>query len=376
MSVRNNVLRVCAIVFACAISIADGNATVLQSLANGWSPDAVYLVMGAVAFTNGGPTFIATAWGWGRPGLACILALGFLIGGAVSCTLTLQRIGAQIDQQQHATDRGNYPIALAEKELKQARKDAAGIPAKLAAAKSRHSAAVSKMDAALNDPVSPGKGPAYRRARDKRDAAAADVAEYVAAGPISIAKINELRDKLLALGPPKKSDFDGLGWLVAAAAALLAPVVSIGLFLFASSVPKRDRNVTELHTTANSFNQRRGDVTPAAVTSNDNEPCNVTADMQPDKTAADIGATKVADASSVMLGEAPRPTSHLPPKGSAAFQAAVVEDMLQAARKHGRMPSWSQCAARYELATATTTKYRKAALAQWAAIQSRQASAR
>ncbi len=385
MTLRNTVLRLCAIVFAVMISVADGNASMLQAIANDWAADAIYLVGFAVAFTNGGPTFIAAAWEWNHRILAGVLVIGFLISGVISCALTLQRIVAQIDRQQHRTDKANHPIVLAERKLRQARTDAARLrhvprtPPELVAKTSQRRLAEAAMDAALNDPRAPGKGPAYRRARDERDRLAAEIvaetADHRAAIANSaedhakaVARVAELERSLETLGPPKGPSKVDAGTILALAAALLAPVVSIGLFLFASAVPRHGRDVTEHHRASVNASERQSAVDQHQLTSRSTDnltsvPAEPPENRQPDLMLGDVHPTKL--------------TSPPPPSGpkvaDQATRGDVVRDILKEtfrrAHEEGRAvdwdrhaPGWKECSDRYGRASATITSYRKAAL--------------
>lgn len=312
-------LRAGAIIFGVAIAAADGRATVLQAYANGWTGDTVVLIIAAVAVAALAPTFILEAFRGGNRTAGVLLGCAFLLAATASVSLTMQRVGAQVDGANYAVETTNHPIRTNLERITEHRNRLAAIErdARVAAA------SVLKHETTMSRERVSGEGPAWREARGMRDAAADRVRILRESRAEIIAGISALEKRADALGPVRANSFSGPENAVIYSAALFALPASIGLFLFGFSARRDAKN----------------DV--------DEVRANSRTDVENDANSA---------------GDSPR---ELP-------RTDVVRDILAAAHRSGELPSWTDCRQRFvkadgtQYAAATITKYRNVAAAQWA----------
>ena len=404
---RITALRLSAILFALGITAADGWNSIAQALADGWTPDTVVVVAIAVLYVNLAPTYAATAWARGNLAVVALLVVPFIPAAGASWALTLKRVGSQIAAQQHETERANYPAAQIAAQIAQAEARADKVAAQIVAKMSQVKGADITVQVADHPPIPTQRDaspaplvrvalPQYMQARVDQGRYSAELAGLEQQRDRLAADLKTLRDRELALGPPQRDVYGGLGDLIAYALACLAMPAAAALFLFASTQPtarelasltlvNASSDVTQHHATSNNITQHHRDVNPV-------DHCDVTADIQPEKSPGNRDApTSNADADlmlrdvaccSVMLPQGPKP----PRKVDGATQADVVRDILKETIKRAsdrreqpdfarHAPKWQECQRRYGYASATITKYRRAAQKQFERVQRQRAAA-
>jgi hypothetical protein len=175
-----------------------------------------------------------------------------------------------------------------------------------------------------------GEGPAWRNARELREQAAANALTLRNSRAEIASLIASREHQVDALGPVRANSRTDAISAVVYAAALFALPASIGLFLFGFSA-RRDVDFDVIAIRANSRTDAENDVNDATA----NARTDVNSDVNSD----------------------------------------VVRDILAAAHRHGKLPTWAECKRRFvrsngsQYAAATITKYRNAAAAQWGAMQ-------
>lgn len=367
-------MRICATVFACAFAVPDGNASVQQALSGGWAVDVVALIIVAIAAVNVLPVFIAAAYAERAHGTVACLAVTWLLVVGVSVPLTMQRVGAQIDADRSKIERADYPRVVLARALDELKATRSALDAEHDATASARDQAVRGMRYQEFEAENPGQGVAWRAERDKRDDATAKLARIEGRIAELDAKIASAGEELKAMGPPPADRF---AWIESATAYTLAfaPTLgAIGLLLYAAGGTRKPdpADTAQRQTTARdcACRERHG----AALRHATADDCTRTARelhegekpqqiQSPASVPPELVVQLRADARRP-LTETRAPTKH------DIRMAGAVADILRESKRRGRLLTWTEIASRYGTASNTTTNYRRAAIAQWNAMQS------
>lgn len=373
--------RALATALAATIAAVEGVTAVRQVVTHGWALDAVGVVLVAVGVINLGPAYLRAAYAardWlvvGLLGTACVSA-GLLVGA-----LTYQRVHAQTDLPRGVVDRHNHAILLARERLADTR-----------ASEQRARTAIESAQAQLVDATgrvaanSDRPGPLYHAAVAHQVLAREALADAHKSQRATVDAAAELRQELSRLGPAQ-TYAQGLWVLIVAYAAALLPLpASIGLFLFAAA------DSTQRHATALNADTQR------SLTVGEGEQHGTSARVTGTPPTGGVDGTSVALATPenptftgvpptnpvvpagvpcgpVLASDGVRVAPRLPPRNSPLYMQFVVDDILREAHRRGYVPTWQECRARYHTASATTTKYRRAAVSRWDQLRRNQSAA-